>query len=112
MGSRVKQVTPDGMTIRFSGTAATVQSAFHTEIHNLSVNGEPHYANMSDPQIPAALAPVVVGVKALHNFLPQSAAQAGQPGSVQSASGQMAAGREYRGAGSTHRPGPSHPHPR
>ena len=38
-GFTVKQITPDGMTIRFSGTAATVQSAFHTEIHNLSVNG-------------------------------------------------------------------------
>ena len=70
-GFTVKQVAPDGMTIRFSGTAAQVESAFHTEIHNLSVNGVLHYANMSDPQIPAALAPVVLGVKALHNFLPQ-----------------------------------------
>ncbi|MGA3334419.1 MAG: protease pro-enzyme activation domain-containing protein [Terracidiphilus sp.] len=70
-GFTVKQVTPDRMAIRFSGTAAQVESAFHTEIHNLSVNGAPHYANMSDPQIPAALAPVVVGVKQLHNFLPR-----------------------------------------
>ena len=29
-----------------------------------------HIANISDPQIPAALAPVVVGIKGLHNFLP------------------------------------------
>ena len=70
-GFTVKLVTPDRMTIRFSGTAAQVQSAFHTQIHNLSVNGVGHYANMTDPQIPAALAPVVLGVKALHNFLPQ-----------------------------------------
>ena len=26
---------------------------------------------MTDPQIPAALAPVIVGIKALHNFLPR-----------------------------------------
>ncbi|MGA2753506.1 MAG: protease pro-enzyme activation domain-containing protein [Terracidiphilus sp.] len=69
-GFTVKQVTPDRMTIRFGGTAAQVESTFHTQIHNLSVNGMPHYANMTDPQIPAAIAPVVVGVKALHNFLP------------------------------------------
>lgn len=70
-GFTVKSVSPDRMTIRFAGTAGTVQSAFHTEIHNLSVKGVSHYANMSDPQIPAALAPVVVGIKALHNFLPR-----------------------------------------
>ena len=70
-GFTVKQVTPDRMTIRFSGTAAEVEGAFHTQIHNLLVNGVPHYANMSDPQIPAALAPVVLGVKRLQSFLPQ-----------------------------------------
>ena len=70
-GFAIRRVAPDQMTIRFSGTAAQVESAFHTEIDNLSVNGVPHYANMSDPQIPAALATVVVGVKALHNFLPR-----------------------------------------
>ncbi|HTX77587.1 MAG TPA: Ig-like domain repeat protein [Terracidiphilus sp.] len=70
-GLRVSQVAPDRMSIRFGGTAAQVQAAFHTSLHNLSVNGESHIANMTDPQIPAALAPVVLGVKALHNFLPR-----------------------------------------
>ena len=64
-------VTKDRMSIRFSGNAAQVQSTFHTEIHNLTVKGEAHIGNMSDPQIPAALAPVVVGVKSLHNFFPR-----------------------------------------
>ena len=59
------------MTVRFSGTAAEVESAFHTEIHNLEVKGVAHIGNMTDPQIPAALAPAVVGVKALHNFFPR-----------------------------------------
>ncbi len=70
-GLSVTAVAKDRMSIRFGGTAAQVQSALHTEIHNLSVNGERHIANMSDPQIPAALAPVVVGVKALHDFRPK-----------------------------------------
>jgi subtilase family serine protease len=69
-GFTVDEVPNDRMTIRFSGTAAMVESAFHTEIHNLDVKGAAHIANMSDPQIPVALTPVVVGVKALHNFFP------------------------------------------
>jgi trimeric autotransporter adhesin len=70
-GFNVTQVTPDRMSIRFDGNAAQVQSTFHTEIHNLLVKGVQHIGNMSDPQIPAALSPVVVGVKALHNFFPR-----------------------------------------
>ena len=36
------------------------------------VNGQEHIANMSDPQIPAALAPVVAGVVSLHDFMPHT----------------------------------------
>jgi hypothetical protein len=70
-GLTVDAVAADGMSIRFSGTAAQVVGAFHTEVHNLEVKGERHVANMRDPQIPEALAPVVVGVKGLHNFFPK-----------------------------------------
>jgi hypothetical protein len=70
-GFSIGEVTKDRLSIRFSGTAAQVESTFHTEIHNLSVRGVPHIANMSDPRIPAALKPVVVGVKSLHNFFPK-----------------------------------------
>ena len=77
-GFTVNSVSRDRMSIRFGGTAAQVQSTFHTEIHNLMVKGVPHVANMSDPQIPAALSTVVVGVKALHNFFPRPAHHLGQ----------------------------------
>ncbi|HEY2470321.1 MAG TPA: protease pro-enzyme activation domain-containing protein [Terracidiphilus sp.] len=70
-GLAVEPVSKDRMTIRFSGTAAQVEETFHTEIHNLVVKGEPHISNMSDPQIPMALEPVVLGPKALHNFIPR-----------------------------------------
>jgi subtilase family serine protease len=69
-GFTVTKITSDRMAIRFSGTAGLAESAFHTQIHNLVVKGVPHVGNMTDPSIPAALAPVVVGIKALHNFLP------------------------------------------
>ncbi len=69
-GFQVNGVTADRMIIEFSGTAGEVRDAFHTELHSLEVKGEMHFANMSDPQIPAALAPAVVGVVSLHNFRP------------------------------------------
>jgi len=56
-------------TLEFSGTAAQVLDAFHTEIHKYTVNGQDHWANAGDPQIPRALAPVITGVNSLHNFL-------------------------------------------
>lgn len=69
-GFRIDGVLPSRMAIGFSGTAGDVRAAFHTEIHSLLVNGEQHIANMSDPQIPAALAPVVTGIVSLHDFQP------------------------------------------
>src|SRR3984893_13307518 len=58
--------------VEFSGNAGEVRRAFATEIHKYNVKGEEHFANVSDPQIPAALAPWVRGVVALHNFRPKS----------------------------------------
>ena len=56
-------------TIDFSGTAGQVQAAFHTSIHKyVLTNGEEHWANASDPQIPSALNAVVAGVHSLNNF--------------------------------------------
>lgn len=62
------QVNPGKLTVEFSGSVAQMRSAFHTQIHQYQVNGETHYANASDPQIPAALSPVVGGFASLNNF--------------------------------------------
>jgi Pro-kumamolisin, activation domain/Divergent InlB B-repeat domain len=70
-GFTVNTVYPNGMAIEFSGTAGQVSAAFHTEIHHLSVNGATHVANVTDPQIPAALAPVVAGIVSLNDFRPR-----------------------------------------
>lgn len=69
-GFAIRSIGADGMTIQFSGTAGQVESAFHTQIHNLSIKGKAHIANVSDPQVPAAIAPVIVGIKGLRNFVP------------------------------------------
>jgi subtilase family serine protease len=70
-GFTINGTHPNGMLLDFSGTAGQVREAFHTEIHNLEVNGTRHIGNMSDPQIPAALASVVEGVVSLHDFRPR-----------------------------------------
>ncbi|MGA9530042.1 MAG: S53 family peptidase [Terriglobales bacterium] len=69
-GFKVNVVYANGLLIDFSGTAGQVRAAFHTEIHQLDVKGVEHIANMSDPKIPAALSPAVVGVVSLHDFRP------------------------------------------
>jgi Pro-kumamolisin, activation domain/Bacterial Ig-like domain (group 3) len=71
-GFQVSRVSKGRVVIEFSGTASQLQEAFHTEIHKYAVNGEEHWANASDPQIPVALAPVVAGVKTLHDFYKKS----------------------------------------
>jgi subtilase family serine protease len=70
-GFAVNKIYSNRMVIDFSGTAGQVREAFHTEIHYLSVNGKPHIANMSDPQIPAALVAAVAGVFPLNDFKAQ-----------------------------------------
>jgi hypothetical protein len=54
--------------IEFSGAASQVEQAFHTAIHQYSVNGEQYWANSTDPSIPSALASAVNGILTLHNF--------------------------------------------
>jgi subtilase family serine protease len=69
-GFRVGPVYPGGMVMDFSGTVGQLAAAFHTSIHQLSVGGEIHFANMNDPQIPRALASVVSGIVKLNDFRP------------------------------------------
>jgi subtilase family serine protease len=57
--------------VSFTGTAAQVESAFGTEIHQYKVNGELHYANATAPMIPAALSGIVAGVRGLDDFHPK-----------------------------------------
>ncbi len=71
-GFQINQVYPNRMVIDFSGTAGQISQTFRTQIANLDVNGQAHIANTSDPQIPAALAPVIKGIASLNNFRPNA----------------------------------------
>ncbi|HTA45594.1 MAG TPA: protease pro-enzyme activation domain-containing protein, partial [Bryobacteraceae bacterium] len=54
--------------IAVSGSAAQIENAFQTEIHQYVVNGESHFANATEPSVPAAIAPMVMSIGGLHNF--------------------------------------------
>ncbi len=72
-GFTVDAVYPSLPLIDFSGSAGAVRAAFNTEIHYLDVRGVRHLANMSEPELPAALAPAVRGIVSLHDFRPHVA---------------------------------------
>ena len=70
-GFTVTRIANSRNQIFFEGTIAQVELAFRTEIHNYLVNGEVHFANATEPSVPAALAGIALGVQNLHNFQPK-----------------------------------------
>ena len=70
-GFTLQEVAASRNAVSFSGSAAQVAAAFQTEIHQYVLNGEAHYANSTEPSIPATLAGIVSGVKGLNDFRPE-----------------------------------------
>jgi subtilase family serine protease len=62
------KVSQGKQILEVSGSAGQFRDTFHAQIHKYAVNGQTHYANATDPQIPAALAPVFGGFASLNNF--------------------------------------------
>lgn len=67
-GFTITDVARSSTFINFKGTVAQVQKAFHTSIHNLSLNGEQHFSNTGDVALPASIAGVVSTISGLNNF--------------------------------------------
>ena len=67
-GFTVTGVANGRTSITFDGSVAQVQAAFATSIHNLSVNGETHFANITNISVPGQFSGVVSGVTGLHDF--------------------------------------------
>lgn len=68
------RVAKSKMAIEFSGSMGQITAAFHTGVHRFVIDGKEHLSNVSDPMIPAALAPVVAGVSPLNDFFLRSQA--------------------------------------
>jgi len=71
-GFTVTEVARGGSFVRFSGSVAQAEAAFHTEIHNVLLDGETHLANLTAPELPAAIAAVTLGVTGLDDFRPKA----------------------------------------
>jgi len=74
-GFVVTSVANSRNQVSFDGTVAQVELVFHTEIHNYAEEGEVHFANATNPSVPAALAGLVLAVGNLHNFSPKPRAK-------------------------------------
>jgi uncharacterized protein (TIGR03437 family) len=58
--------------ISFRGPVRRVEAAFQTEIHRYLVNGQMHFANSTEPTVPAALNGIVSAIHGLNDFRPQA----------------------------------------
>ena len=67
-GFKVNPVSRSRTFITFDGAAGQVQAAFGTAIHHYQAEGRLHYANATDPKVPAALSSVVAGFRGLTDF--------------------------------------------
>ncbi len=70
-GLRVTDTARGRHWIAVTGDAAAAARAFHTEFHHYLVDGKLHFANATEPSIPAAFSGVVAGIYGLHDFHPQ-----------------------------------------
>ena len=70
-GFAVESVSPSRDRITFSGSAATVASAFRAPLHHYTLNGNAHIAPSADLSLPAALSGVVSAVTNLSDFRPR-----------------------------------------
>lgn len=67
-GFTVEDVTASRNAIHFTGTAATVESAFGTSLQTYTRNGQTFFDNGTELNVPAALAGIVRGVTGLSSY--------------------------------------------
>jgi len=67
-GFTITNTSRSSTFVSFSGTVGQAQQAFGTSIHNLSLNGEAHFSNVTDPVLPSAIAGVVTSIVGLNDF--------------------------------------------
>ena len=67
-GFTVEEVAGGRGSINFSGTAAQVEEAFATEMHDYLVEGTVQHSNATEPSLPRGFAGLVHGVVSLNSF--------------------------------------------
>ncbi|GAA3752391.1 hypothetical protein GCM10022270_08870 [Terriglobus aquaticus] len=67
-GFQITEVAPSRNRITFSGSAATVEAAFHTELDTFRRGDQQFFENGTAPQIPSALQNVVSAITGLSSY--------------------------------------------
>ena len=67
-GLSVLSIAADHLSIRARGTAAAVESAFQTQIHQFNHEGKVFHANVAPARLAGAAGALVRGVSGLANF--------------------------------------------
>ena len=67
-GMKIDEIPSSHRAIVFSGSVGQVEAALHTQMRQYSVRGKIHFANATNPEIPAELAGVIKAVFSLHDF--------------------------------------------
>ncbi len=67
-GLTIANVARGRSWIAVNGSAGQVEAAFQTELHQYLVDGKTHFANATEPSVPAAIGPMVLGIRGLHDF--------------------------------------------
>jgi subtilase family serine protease len=88
-GFQVDPISPGRTNIAFSGSVSQVEVAFHTSIHSFQAGEQQFFSNTSDPQIPSALATVVMGVAHLNTISPRPHSVQGKPGRINPQTGRL-----------------------
>lgn len=70
-GLHVDRVSNSRTQIYFSGSAAQIQAALRTQLHQFAQGNEIHFANATAPSLPAAMAGTVLAVRNLNDFRPK-----------------------------------------
>jgi subtilase family serine protease len=96
-GFSIDSIARSRNMIRFSGTVNQVEQAFSTQMHYYQSGGTQHCAPSTALSVPAAITPVLAGIRNLDNFrpraqhiVPRAAFTSGQSGSVFFAPGDIA----------------------
>ncbi len=67
-GIRVREVAPNRLLIDATGSVSQIEHAFGIQIDDFSYQGATHYANTTDPVVPASLAGVIDSVIGLDDY--------------------------------------------
>ncbi|MHB8340275.1 MAG: S53 family peptidase, partial [Mycobacteriales bacterium] len=78
-GFRDVAVQPGRLLVAATGTARSVDAAFHTSLSGYSIAGRTAYANTRPAEVPTALGPVVASVVGLQDVVTMTVPQAATP---------------------------------